>query len=78
MRHLVAHRKQRESAILQRIEAGDRHIADIVAHIYEGLDAKLQGAAALSVLAHLEDLVTRGLVISNVGPAMLEARFTLK
>ena len=42
MRHLVAHRKQRESAILQRIEAGDRHIADIVAHIYEGLESKLQ------------------------------------
>jgi glyoxylase-like metal-dependent hydrolase (beta-lactamase superfamily II) len=78
MKHLVAHRKQRESAILQRIEAGDRHIAKIVAHIYEGLDAKLQGAAALSVLAHLEDLVTRGLVVSDVGAAMLEARFTLR
>ena len=78
MKHLVAHRKQRESAILQRIGAGDRHIADIVAHIYEGLDAKLQGAAALSVLAHLEDLVARGLVVSHVGAAMLEARFTLE
>lgn len=78
MKHLVAHRKQRESAILQRLEAGDRQIAEIVAHIYEGLDAKLQGAAALSVLAHLEDLVARGLVASDVGAAMLEARFTLK
>ncbi len=60
----------RERAILERVKAGDRLIADMVKVIYRETDPRLHGAAALSVLAHLEDLTERGLVNTD-GPARL-------
>ncbi len=74
VRGLAAHRRQRESAIRNRIEAGDRDIRTIVGAIYAGLKPALRGAAALSVFAHLEDLVERGLIRSD-GPPRLDGRF---
>ena len=74
LRALLHHRRQREAAILERLEAGDETIAAMVARIYEGFDSRLQRAAALSVFAHLEDLIERGLARSD-GPATLEARY---
>jgi len=62
MRGLKGHRKMRERAILERLRGGDRTIAEMVAAIYRDTDPRLHGAAGLSVLAHLEDLVARGLV----------------
>lgn len=67
-RALLYHRRQRETAILARLGKGDRTIPDIVKAIYEGLDPMLHGAAGLSVLAHLDDLVTRGLVDCEGAP----------
>jgi hydroxyacylglutathione hydrolase len=66
---LRRHRLMREAAILDRLRAGDRAIPDMVAAIYRDIDPSLHGAAALSVLAHLEDLVRRGRVVAegNVG-----------
>ena len=60
MRGLKAHRKMRERAILERLHQGDRTIPDMVRAIYRETDPRLHGAAGLSVLAHLEDLVARG------------------
>jgi glyoxylase-like metal-dependent hydrolase (beta-lactamase superfamily II) len=74
MRALAHHRRLREAAIMKRLGLGDRHIPDIVAAIYEGLDPRLKSAAGLSVFAHLEDLVARGLVGSD-GPASLTGAF---
>nr|WP_246429663.1 MBL fold metallo-hydrolase [Prosthecomicrobium pneumaticum] len=62
VRALKAHRKIRERAILERIRQGDRTVAAIVAAIYRDTPAALHGAAGLSVFAHLEDLVGRGLI----------------
>ncbi|WP_312796168.1 MBL fold metallo-hydrolase [Tianweitania sp.] len=62
VRGLKAHRKMRERAILERFSAGDRTIKDVVAAIYRDTDPRLHGAAALSVYAHVEDLVARGLL----------------
>jgi glyoxylase-like metal-dependent hydrolase (beta-lactamase superfamily II) len=62
LRGLKAHRKMRERAILERIAAGDRSIPAIVRAIYRETDPRLYGAAGLSVLAHMEDLVSRGVV----------------
>jgi glyoxylase-like metal-dependent hydrolase (beta-lactamase superfamily II) len=70
LRGLVGHRRQREAAIRARLAAGDRRITEIVAAIYQGLDPRLRGAAALSVLAHLEDLVGRGLAASDGAPRL--------
>lgn len=62
---LREHRLGREQAIMERIAAGDTSIPDMVTSIYRELDPRMHGAAALSVLAHIEDLVTRGLVVSD-------------
>jgi glyoxylase-like metal-dependent hydrolase (beta-lactamase superfamily II) len=69
-RGIRTHRRMRERAILERIKAGDRHIPEMVEAIYRDTDKRLHGAAALSVLAHLEDLVGRGAVTTD-GPALL-------
>jgi glyoxylase-like metal-dependent hydrolase (beta-lactamase superfamily II) len=74
VRALLHHRRQREASILNRLEAGDRSIAEIVAAIYQGLQPGLVPAAALNVLAHLEDLAQRGLVQAE-GPLALDSRF---
>ncbi len=76
VRALAHHRRQREAAILGRLEAGDGAIPEIVAKVYVGLSPTLIRAASLSTLAHLEDLVARGLVVSD-GPPGLSARFRI-
>ncbi len=70
VRGLKAHRKMRERAILERVRAGDRNIPAMVRVIYRETDPRLHGAAALSVLAHLEDLVGRGIVQTEGNPAI--------
>jgi glyoxylase-like metal-dependent hydrolase (beta-lactamase superfamily II) len=74
VRALRTHRKMRETAILARIRAGDRRIPAIVKAIYRDTDPRLHGAAALSVLAHVEDLVAAGKVESS-GPPSLEGEY---
>lgn len=76
VRAFITHRKMRESAILRRLEAGDRTTAEIVATIYEGLPPTLHAAAGLSVLAHLEDLINRGIVAVE-GPLATTSVFRL-
>lgn len=62
VRGLITHRRQRETQILKRLEAGDRRIAEMVARLYPELDERLHFAAALSVRAHIDDLIERGIV----------------
>jgi glyoxylase-like metal-dependent hydrolase (beta-lactamase superfamily II) len=75
MRGLRAHRRMREKAVLARIAAGDRHIADMVKVIYRSTDPRLHGAAALSVLAHIEDLIEKGQVRTDGAPSLTGAYF---
>jgi glyoxylase-like metal-dependent hydrolase (beta-lactamase superfamily II) len=70
VRALIGHRRQREASILARLAAGDSTIPDIVSAIYQGLSPALRGAAGLSVFAHLEDLVSRGVAITEGTPAL--------
>lgn len=77
MRGLKAHRKMRERAIVERLRGGDRTIPDMVAAIYRDTDPRLHGAAGLSVLAHLEDLVSRG-VAGAEGELSLDGSFFLR
>lgn len=70
VRALRTHRKMRERAILERLRTGDRTVAGMVAAIYRDTDPRLHGAAGLSVLAHLEDLVARGLVTAEGEPSI--------
>jgi glyoxylase-like metal-dependent hydrolase (beta-lactamase superfamily II) len=65
----IAHREAREGAILHRLAKGEVDIPTLVRAIYIGLDPRLARAAGLSVLAHLEDLVARGVVATDGDPA---------
>lgn len=71
---LRSHRHQRERAVLERIIQGDRFIPDMVKIIYATTDPRLHGAAALSVLAHIEDLVEKGLIRTD-GPPRLSGEY---
>lgn len=77
VRGLASHRRQRERAILERIETGDAQVTAIVDSAYASLNPNLRNAAALSVLAHLEDMLARGLIASSDGAATLTARYKL-
>ncbi|MGO7985158.1 MBL fold metallo-hydrolase [Rhizobium leguminosarum] len=74
LRALKAHRLRREQAVLARVQAGDERIAEMVKVIYRDTDPKLHGAAALSVLAHIEDLLERGEIAAD-GPPTLAALY---
>ncbi len=74
VRALRTHRKLREASILKRLQDGDRTIAEIVGRIYSDIDPRLAAAAALSTLAHLEDLVARGAVATD-GPPHLASHY---
>jgi len=58
----IDHRRGRTAAILQRLRQGEATIPEIVRSVYVGLSPGLRGAAGLSVLAHLIDLVRQGRV----------------
>jgi len=68
--YYILHRKAREASILHRLSKGATDIPTIVRAIYIGIDPRLTGAASLSVLAHLENLVARGLVETDGQPAI--------
>jgi glyoxylase-like metal-dependent hydrolase (beta-lactamase superfamily II) len=68
--HYIRHRQAREASILHRLAKGETDIPTLVRAIYIGLDPRLVKAAGLSVLAHLEDLVTRGLVVTEGEPSI--------
>ena len=68
--YYILHRRAREASILHRLGKGATDIPTIVRAIYIGIDPRLIGAAGLSVLAHMEDLVARGLVETDGPPAI--------
>jgi hydroxyacylglutathione hydrolase len=67
----IRHRQGREESILYRLSKGAADIPTMVRAIYIGLDPRLVGAAGLSVLAHLEDLVARGVVQTDGTPSIV-------
>ncbi|HEV2162531.1 MAG TPA: MBL fold metallo-hydrolase [Stellaceae bacterium] len=74
VRAFIAHRRERSDAILARLKAGDRTIPEIVAKVYAGLDPRLTTAAGRSVLAHLIEMIERGVAASD-GPPSPTGRF---
>jgi glyoxylase-like metal-dependent hydrolase (beta-lactamase superfamily II) len=76
VQYLIRHRRAREASILHRLGKGAADIPTIVRAVYIGLDPRLTGAAALSVLAHLEELVARGAVVTE-GPASIGGIYRL-
>jgi len=76
VQHLIEHRQGREASLLHRLGKGAADIPTLVKAVYIGLDPRLTGAAALSTLAHLEDLVARG-VVKTDGPPSLGGTYFL-
>jgi glyoxylase-like metal-dependent hydrolase (beta-lactamase superfamily II) len=58
------------------VQKGAADIPTLVRAIYIGIDPRLIGAAGLSVLAHLEDLVVRGKVLTE-GPPSITGHYRL-
>jgi glyoxylase-like metal-dependent hydrolase (beta-lactamase superfamily II) len=73
---LIRHRRAREAAILNRLTNEPADIPTLVCAIYTGIDPRLMGGAGLSVLAHLEDLVARG-VVTTEGPPSIDGIYRL-
>jgi glyoxylase-like metal-dependent hydrolase (beta-lactamase superfamily II) len=77
VRAFIAHRREREAAILACIRDGVAHIRAMVPRIYGNtIPPQLYPAAARSVFAHVIDLAERGVVAAD-GPLALEARYRL-
>jgi glyoxylase-like metal-dependent hydrolase (beta-lactamase superfamily II) len=68
--HYIRHRRGREQSILKELARGEADIPSLVAAIYLGLDQRLVRAAGYSLLAHLEDLVARGHVVTEGAPSV--------
>jgi len=68
--YYILHRRAREASILNRLGKAASDIPSLVRALYAGIDPRLTGAAGLSVLAHLEDLVARGAVGTDGAPAI--------
>ncbi len=77
VRFLTRHRRAREASILHRLAKGEADIPTMVRAIYIGIDPRLMGAAGYSVLAHLEDLVARGVVATD-GDPVIEGTYRLR
>ncbi len=77
VRGIIAHRKQREQAIIDRIRADDRSIEHITLRLYGRLNPTLFGGAMLSVYAHMEHLLEKGIIDCKTAP-MLEAEYFTK
>lgn len=73
VRAYMTHRKWREQTILACLDEGVCTIPRIVGRLYGTLGADLKEAAALSVLAHLEHLIGRGLVSAEGASDRLSA-----
>lgn len=69
----IMHRRWREQTILACLDERVGKIPDIVERLYGKLDVELKQAAALSVLAHLEHLLVRGMVAADGPSATLHA-----
>ena len=76
VQHYIRHRRGREQSILHRLAKAESDIPTLVRAIYLGLDPRLTKAAGLSVFAHLEDLVMRGIVTTDAAPS-IDGRYRL-
>jgi len=68
VRAFIAHRREREAGVLDCLRAGIGGVDAMVERLYIGLNPNLKRAAGRSVLAHLVDLIERGVVSCDGSP----------
>ena len=76
VRAYITHRRGREAQVLERLKAGQSDIREMVKVVYAEVDERLHPAAALSMLAHLQDLTARHIVDCD-GEPTLDAHYRL-
>jgi glyoxylase-like metal-dependent hydrolase (beta-lactamase superfamily II) len=77
VRAYIDHRRAREAQVVERLKAGDSDIRRMVETMYAEVDKRLHPAAALSVLAHMQDLTNRGLVACDGDKPGLDSSYRL-
>jgi glyoxylase-like metal-dependent hydrolase (beta-lactamase superfamily II) len=77
VRAFIAHRREREAAIIACLKSGLDSVPAMVEKLYVGLDPRLHRAAGRSVLAHLVDLIGRDIVTAEGAPTA-ESRYRLR
>jgi glyoxylase-like metal-dependent hydrolase (beta-lactamase superfamily II) len=70
VRAFIAHRREREQGIVDCLRAGVGQVDAMVQRLYVGLNPSLKHAAGRSVLAHLVDLIDRGVADSDGIPTV--------
>ncbi len=75
VRAYLAHRRMREGEIMRCLEGGPQTIPDMVRRMYTHLPEDMHGAAARSVLAHMEHMVESGRVACD-GAVTAESVFS--
>ncbi len=70
VRGYLLHRQMRENMIFEAVRDGLGKVAEITDRVYRGLQPAMLSAAKLSVLAHLEHLMERGLVSCDGSPSL--------
>ncbi|MEN0079003.1 MAG: MBL fold metallo-hydrolase, partial [Pseudomonadota bacterium] len=73
----IAHRHEREAAILARLEQGDETIPKMVDTIYAAVDPSLHPAACHSVLGHIIKLVKERRVTASDDPPSVSSVYRL-
>lgn len=74
---ILSHRRQRETQILAALSVESLSLQGLVENIYADIDPILWPAASRNALAHLIDLIARGLISAKPWPSP-NSRFTLK
>ncbi|HEX3882189.1 MAG TPA: MBL fold metallo-hydrolase [Stellaceae bacterium] len=77
VRAFIAHRREREAGVIDCLKSGIGEVDAMVGRLYVGLDPSLRHAAGRSVLAHLVDLIERGIVACD-GPATVAATYRMR
>jgi glyoxylase-like metal-dependent hydrolase (beta-lactamase superfamily II) len=70
VRAFIAHRREREDGVIDCLRAGIGSIDAMVERLYVGLNPNLKRAAGRSVLAHLVDLIERGVAACDESPTI--------
>jgi glyoxylase-like metal-dependent hydrolase (beta-lactamase superfamily II) len=76
LRAYIRHRQRLEASITQRLSGSGIGIPALVSSIYGNIDSQLANILYFSVLAHLDDLADRGLVVTE-GPPTRERQYRL-
>jgi len=76
VRAYLTHRMMREEEILRCLRDGVDTVPEMVKRMYAHLPAKMHGAAARSVFAHVEHMAETGRIATD-GPATVEAKYRI-